>query len=304
MNAPLVVEGVSDTARWTAYCRALESERPDALFCDPFARSLAGERGRTIAEEMPAAAGMRPGASGFAPVLAVRTAVFDDLILESIEATRAGAVLNLGAGLDARPYRLPLPPSLVWIEADEPAILEAKAVVLAGERPACKVERVAVDLADDVARRSAFDRVAAAHERVVVVSEGLLIYLDEAVVATLARDLRARAPMQRWVLETMSPEMVRRNMRARGKALANAQWKFAPPDGFDFFRRHGWSLAARRPFFAEACRLGRVKELRFNRFVRSLAACSTRFRTWLDDSVVYGIVEPCLETASTHSRKH
>jgi O-methyltransferase involved in polyketide biosynthesis len=39
------IENVSDTARWVAMYRALESDRPDAHFHDPYARLLAGERG-------------------------------------------------------------------------------------------------------------------------------------------------------------------------------------------------------------------------------------------------------------------
>jgi methyltransferase (TIGR00027 family) len=297
MRAPPVIEGVADTARWVAYCRALESDRPDALFRDPFARRLAGERGRRIAESMPDAPGVRPGPSGFAAVLAVRTAAFDEMVLDSIEGVEADAVLNLAAGLDARPYRLPLPSSLVWIEADRREILEAKADVLASEEPACKMERIAVDLGDDEARREALNQVAASYARVVVVTEGLLVYLEEKVVATLADDLRARSPMRRWVLESVAPEIVERNMRAWGKVLArgNAEWKFAPPHGFDFFRRHGWSLTSRRPFFAEARRLGRDSELRFAWLVRALSAASGRFRSRLENSVVYGTMEPSSE---------
>jgi len=41
-----VLRDISDTARWVAIFRAEESERPDFVFCDPFARRLAGERGR------------------------------------------------------------------------------------------------------------------------------------------------------------------------------------------------------------------------------------------------------------------
>ena len=36
---------ISDTARWVAVYRAIESERPDAWFRDPLAKRLAGERG-------------------------------------------------------------------------------------------------------------------------------------------------------------------------------------------------------------------------------------------------------------------
>ena len=41
------VSNVSDTARWVAVYRAWESARPDALFNDPYAKTLAGERADT-----------------------------------------------------------------------------------------------------------------------------------------------------------------------------------------------------------------------------------------------------------------
>ena len=47
------IEHVMDTAFWVASDRALEGERADALFRDPLAAVLAGEKGRRIAESMP-----------------------------------------------------------------------------------------------------------------------------------------------------------------------------------------------------------------------------------------------------------
>src|SRR5260370_39023048 len=61
---------VSDTANWVAYYRALESERPDAIFHDPYARALAGERGERITNEM-------PRARQYGWPMVVRTAVMD-----------------------------------------------------------------------------------------------------------------------------------------------------------------------------------------------------------------------------------
>ena len=43
------VRNISDTALWAAVYRARETERPNGLFRDPFARRLAGERGAQIA---------------------------------------------------------------------------------------------------------------------------------------------------------------------------------------------------------------------------------------------------------------
>src|SRR5262245_45800813 len=104
------IRNVSDTAAWAAHYRALESDRPDASFRDPYAERLAGERGRRIAaqeREMDRAAW----------AWAMRTLLFDELLLGEI-AGGADLVVNLAAGLDARPYRMDLPPDLRWVEVD------------------------------------------------------------------------------------------------------------------------------------------------------------------------------------------
>ena len=47
MADPLI-RHISDTARWAALYRARETERSDAIFRDPCARRLAGERGKIL----------------------------------------------------------------------------------------------------------------------------------------------------------------------------------------------------------------------------------------------------------------
>src|SRR5689334_14127877 len=117
MTRPLV-ENVSDTARWMAHYRALESARKDALFRDPLAARLAGTRGPAIAATAP-----RSTRNGW--FLIARTKKIDELVATCV---REGCdrVLNLAAGLDTRPYRLELPPNLRWVEADLPALLDEK----------------------------------------------------------------------------------------------------------------------------------------------------------------------------------
>ena len=60
-----------------------------------------------------------------------RTVLFDQFIEEQV---RGGVdlVVNLAAGLDARPYRMALPPSLKWVEVDLPGMLAYKEEILAG----------------------------------------------------------------------------------------------------------------------------------------------------------------------------
>ncbi len=92
------LRNISDTAHWVAVYRALESERPDALFRDPFARRLAGERGARISEGV-------AFANRNAWSFVARTMLFDRFISDAV-ANGADMVVNLAAGLDARPYRL------------------------------------------------------------------------------------------------------------------------------------------------------------------------------------------------------
>ena len=148
-----LIRNISDTARWTAFDRAVETDRPRALFRDPFARKLAGQRGEEIHRQM---AG--PGGDWSQPV---RTWLFDRVIAASVE-KGVDTVVNLAAGLDARPYRMQLPQTLQWIEVDLPGILGEKEQALRSEKPACRLERVPLDLADVPGRQKLFARIGAA----------------------------------------------------------------------------------------------------------------------------------------------
>src|SRR5438552_8457903 len=148
------ISNVSDTARWVAMYRAMESERSDALFHDPYARRLAGPSGEQILASMPQ--GRR-----WAWPMIVRTAVMDEIIMRLVTEQGVDTVLNLAAGLDARPYRLYLPSRLHWVDVDLEGILSDKASALRSERPRCRVECVRADLIDHAARRGLLRHVAA-----------------------------------------------------------------------------------------------------------------------------------------------
>src|SRR5580704_14199706 len=107
----------------------------------------------------------------------VRTQVFDEIILDTISRQGVDLVINLAAGLDARPWRLKLPPALRWVDVDLPAILEYKAQSLGDARPVCRYEAVVADLTDAGARRAVLTKLGSEAARALVVTEGLLIYL-------------------------------------------------------------------------------------------------------------------------------
>lgn len=231
---PAVVRNISDTARWAAYFRAQETKRPDALFRDPYAERLCGQHGIDIANTI-------PDGNKHAWAWVTRTYLFDRLITQELE-QGVDLVLNLAAGLDARPYRMKLPASLQWVEVDLPEILVYKEGILANEKPACPLERIRLDLADGRARQVFFAELNRRARKILVLTEGLLIYLSAEEVAALARDLAAGANFQRWILEIGSPGLLKMMQKTTGRHLSQvgAPFKFAPPEGPAFFSAHGW----------------------------------------------------------------
>ena len=254
-EAPLISH-ISDTARWVAVYRANETDRPDAIFKDPYARRLAGERGEKIL------AGMPDGVKMSWPMV-VRTAVMDELILRCIRQDGVDCVMNLAAGLDARPWRLDLPATLQWIDADHPVMIDLKLGELAGETPRCKYEGVPVDLADAQARSDLFERVGAGSKRVLVITEGLLIYLPSLAVAALARDLARQPSFTLWLTDLASPGLLKMLAKGWGKVVAegNAPFQFGPAESTAFFEPLGWKELEWRSSFEEGIRLKRTMRL-------------------------------------------
>jgi methyltransferase (TIGR00027 family) len=246
------IENISDTARWVAVYRAMETERPDAIFRDPFAARLAGSRGQAIVDAM-----KRGRAMAWAMI--VRTAMFDQIILDRIRNGNVDTVLNLAAGLDARAWRLAVPATLRWIDVDLPEILEYKTDTLKNEKTVCQYEAVRLDLTDAAKRQALFSQVAAKSSRVLVVTEGLLVYLTDDQVAALARDLHAASSFQWWVFDLASPRLLvmMKKMWGRNVNAGNAPFQFAPADGTKFFEPYGWTEAEYHSAMDSAQRLHR-----------------------------------------------
>ncbi|HEY5226836.1 MAG TPA: SAM-dependent methyltransferase [Methylovirgula sp.] len=268
MPDPLI-QDVSDTAFMVATYRAMETERSNALFRDPLAAKLAGEHGKAIVANLPR------GARFGGWMVVIRTLIIDEFIRSAI-AGGVDTILNLGAGLDTRPYRMDLPGSLLWIEADFPKIIALKEDRLSGEMPVCRLERVALDLADIGKRQRFFADIAAKSNKVLVLTEGVTPYLSTVDVGTLADALRAEPAFRHWVVDYLSPEALRyrRRMEKRMK-MKNAPFKFDPADYFAFFKAHGWQPKDIRYIPEEAERLKRPLVLPF--FFRIRAAIGTLF---------------------------
>src|SRR5438067_3344399 len=179
------VDALAGTACMVAAARAREDERPDRLFADPLAATLAGAPGFAYLDRL---------SNVPIPYLAIRTRFFDDFLLTAVRGGDVRQVVLVAAGMDARAFRLPWPPGLALYELDRPEVLALKDAVLAdsGARATCRRHALAVDLT----RTWAEALCAAAyrpHEPSVWLAEGLLYYLDRAIVHALLDRIAALA---------------------------------------------------------------------------------------------------------------
>ena len=229
--------------------RALESERPEPLFRDPLAWTLAGEHGRKILATVP-----KTFVGGWSVV--IRTVIIDDFIKEAI-GQGVDTILNLGAGLDTRPYRMELPKTLRWVEVDFPHVIALKESRLADERPNCRLDRIELDLTDRALRQRFLAEISQSAEKILVLTEGVVPYLSNSEVSDLAGDLRAVEKIRFWIVDYFSQQALRYGRKLRTRFMRNAPFQFEPTNWFAFFDKRGWRASEVRYIAEEAERLGR-----------------------------------------------
>lgn len=250
-KSPDFIQHVSDTSAWVAHYRAVESERADSLFKDPFAGLLVGDRA-------PSVEGLQSETTKWTQwTVVMRTHIVDQMIHELIS-KGVTTFVNLGAGLDSRPYRLNLGANIKWIEVDFPKVIEHKGNVLRGFQPTCALESVGLDLSDRTLRQKFLAEVAAKNSRIVVLTEGVLPYLTEQQVSELSEDLQSHPAFQYWICEYFSEKTYwyLKNPK-RMKALRNTPFQFFPENWMGFFENRGWRVNQARYYTEVSQSLGR-----------------------------------------------
>ncbi len=251
---------ISETAFLVAMYRALETDRPDALFQDPLARILAGGQGAMHVEVL----GDQERAT---TAIAIRTRVMDELIEQLIKSSGVDTVINLAAGLDTRPYRLSLPASLRWIEVDLPDILAYKEQKLQNQQPNCSLERIKLDLDDSAARHALLARINAETTQALVITEGLLGYMSELKVASLATALHHQPHLRWWLFEYIDPSLGQQSQNHYDQKIFNQYFtdgqpafKFSSSEGIEFFEDYGWQISKFCSIWKEGQRLKRLEQ--------------------------------------------
>jgi len=225
-----------------AAIRAQESARPDRLFADPLAGAFV------------AAAGWSPpgrpdGRADALKIWVVARTVFLDELLAAAGRDGCRQVVLLGAGLDARAFRLPWPAGVRCFELDGAEVLEHKALVLTAQAAQAGCERIPVtcDLRADWSAAllaAGFDP----GQPAAWIAEGLLVYLTPADADGILADLTAlSAPGSRLGLTMSSAGPAAGGGQARARAATARHRSAVPDDPVRWLAGHGWSAQVTDP---------------------------------------------------------
>lgn len=242
------MESLFHTARWAAAQRARESGRPDRLFHDPLAELLAGSEGTLILQRSEQ---RNPQAATTAAYIAIRTRFFDDLVTRAMANGVQQCVL-VGAGMDARAFRLPVKEGATFFELDQPLVLESKERTLtgAGVKPKCQRVPMPVDVRGDwlpALTAAGFDR----EQPSVWVVEGLFYYFKESEAQSLlGRISEAASPGSRFGADMVSASFFTSpwtKQTLEMLAQNGMPWQFGTDDPEELFAAHGWRATVHEP---------------------------------------------------------
>lgn len=200
---------VSRTAYYCAGTRMLDAARPDSLLHDDYAERFMGDDGKAIF------AAFRHLA---VPIGAhqVRCYLIDELVRARLAADPETLVVLVGAGFDSRAFRLK---GGRWLEIDDGGVIERKERLA----PAAECPNRLTRLAIDFARDSLAEKLApfATGAPVVVICEGVMMYLEPAEVESLAAALKAAFPRHALFADVMTKPFADRFAGEMSRVLAS-----------------------------------------------------------------------------------
>jgi methyltransferase (TIGR00027 family) len=244
-----MIENITGVARTAWYClgvRWADAQKKAPVCGDPFAELFMDEEARRLFE--PFAALRLPNAAG-----ATRARIFDDWLRDRLLADPEQLVILVGAGFDARAFRLP---GGRWVEFDQPGLIAEKERLLPARRAPQPLTRIAIDFAIE----SLADRLEPfAGEAPVIVLEGVSMYLTEAQLRSTLAALSWAFPRHTLFIDLMTKRFADRHGGAVRQRLAAIGGHFASDMTDDPARRV--SRQGYRPL-ARTSILSRASELR------------------------------------------
>ncbi|WP_017660860.1 class I SAM-dependent methyltransferase [Baaleninema simplex] len=203
--------GVAETLMITLYARYLETQRSDRVFRDPKAVAIV-ERTRYNFEKY---------AKGWASQLGVviRVREFDRLVTNFLKRYRGATVINLGCGLCTRFERVDNG-SVCWYDVDFPEVIEFR-------RKFFKESDRNRFMATSILEFAWLDDIKISPQQpVLIVMEGVSMYLTEEENRAIVSQLQARFPQAEFVFDVISSSLAKRTKIHDTVSQTDAEFQF------------------------------------------------------------------------------
>lgn len=222
---------ISQTAFYCCGVRMQDAERERPVCGDVYAKVFMNEDGLRILEKFKDET--RPNSSNVA-----RHRIIDDLLRQELAAHRDLRVVIVGAGFDSRAYRLK---GGSWIELDEPQVIAYKNERLPVSECPNELHRIAIDFSTE----SLADKLSAFASRggpVVVVVEGVFMYLEQQAIEELLQTLRRLFPQHKLICDLMTRKFFEKYGRTIHEKLTGmgAVFKFTADNPEEVFVKNGY----------------------------------------------------------------
>lgn len=199
MTEKVDAAGAEPTMLVTLYLRAVESRSDRSILNDHVAAEVVDRIDYDFTGLM-----VRGGA-GNRFMLALRAKQLDDWTTGFLARHRNAVVLHLGCGLDSRAFRLDLPAGVRWFDVDVPDVIDLRRRLY----PEPDWYRM---IGSSVTDDGWLDAVPT-QRPVLIVAEGLLMYLSEHDNAQLLRRLAERFATGELIFDGFAPWVVRTTQR-------------------------------------------------------------------------------------------
>lgn len=222
---------ISQTAFYCCGVRMQDAERAQPICGDVYAKVFMNEDGLRILEKFKDET--HPNSSNVA-----RHRIIDDLLRQELAAHPDLRVVIIGAGFDSRAYRLK---GGTWVELDEPQVIAYKNERLPVADAHNELHRVAIDFSTD----SVEDKLspfAGNGGPVVVVVEGVFMYLEQQAIEQLLQTLRRLFPQHKLICDLMTRKFFEKYGRTIHEKLTGmgATFKFTADNPEEIFVKNGY----------------------------------------------------------------
>ena len=233
---------ISKTAFYCCGVRMQDAERDKPVCGDTYAKVFMNEQGLQILETFKDET--RPNTSNVA-----RHRLIDDLLREELIANPNLTVVIIGAGFDTRAFRLQ---GGTWIELDEPQVITYKNERLPAANSENELQRISIDFATDSLEQKLAGY--AGRSPVTIVIEGVLMYLEEAVIGKLLETLHHLFPRHRLICDLMTKEFLEKNAGTIHEKLTGmgAAFKFTIDNPEELFLKNGYRQLETIPVIEKA----------------------------------------------------